>query len=204
MSENRFGVRLRAIVEDFARVRGLIRQRMGSEPDGSAATIERLELELEEERARAASLQRTADDLKFRMELLEKGYAKQLEDTRQRTDEAERSLADREAELAAALSDHEAATGSLATTREELQRVTTERDRLRRQIDGDPEPDEAEDGAEADLPEGTINRLLAVASRPRAARKPAGEASPAGDSDEAPVDMLSPDLMLPEKDAGDR
>ena len=76
--------------------------------------------------------------------------------------------------------------------------------RLRRQIDGDPEPDEAEDGAEADLPEGTINRLLAVASRPRAARKPAGEASAAGDTDEAPVDMLPPDLMLPEKDADDR
>ncbi|MBN1239809.1 MAG: hypothetical protein JXB36_15000 [Gammaproteobacteria bacterium] len=185
MSENRFG----DVSGYFKR---LVRT---ASPDG-AATIESLEKALADERDRAAALQGTVDNLKFQIETLEKGYARQLEDARLRKEEAERSSAERDAELAALNARHEEATEALAAARAELQRVTAQRDRLRRQIDGDPETD-AGDGPDTDLPEGTINRLLAVASRPRSR----GRAPSAEGDDAASDEMLPPELLFRDKDA---
>lgn len=172
-------------------------------PDEHAATTERLERELADERDKAAALRHESDNLTFQMEVLEKGYAKQLEAARRRAEEAEGSLAERDAELAELTARHESATESLATTRDELQRVTAQRDRLRRQIDGDPEPDEAEYDADGVVPEGTINRLMAVASRPRSKPRTADEPSAAetGTDEAASGELLSADLLLRTKQA---
>jgi predicted ribosome quality control (RQC) complex YloA/Tae2 family protein len=202
MSGNRFG----DVSGYFNRLTGgyfkRFRRSAPPAPDERTATIERLEQALADERDDAAALQRTVDDLTFQIEVLEKGYAKQLEDARQRTEEAERSLAERGAALEDVNARHEAAAESLAGARDELQRVTAQRDQLRRQIDGDPEPDDAADGAQADLPEGTINRLLTEASRPRVKRR---EPSPAeaGEDEAVSGEMLSPELLFRNKEADD-
>lgn len=199
MSESRFG----DVSGYFKRLKraAVSATASASTSDAHAATLERLERELADEREKAAALQRTSDNLTFQMEVLEKGYAKQLEAARERADEAEGLLAKRDDELIELTVRHEAATESLAATKEDLERVTTQRDRLRRQIDGDPEPDEMED-AGAGIPEGTINRLMAVASRPRGKRRTADELSPmeAGKDEAGSDELLPPELLLRKKE----
>lgn len=194
MSGSRFGD-IDQIIERFARFARARRSASPTEADENPAEIERLEQALAEERDRAAELQRTIDALNFRIDVLEKGYTTQLDDARRRLEDAERSLAERDGQLADVSARHDAAAESLAGVRSELQRVTAQRDKLRRQIDGDPEPDETEDG---DLPEGTINRLLAAASRPRVRRGTVDEVQ-----EEAPGDLLAPEMLLRKKDADD-
>lgn len=193
MSDNRF----RDVSGYFKRLKRAATSATAT--DEHAAALEHLELALAEEREKAAALQRTNDNLTFQMEVLEKGYAKQLDAARARAEEAEGSLAKRDAELTELTYRHETATASLTAARDELQRVTAQRDRLRRQIDGDPEPDE--DDAATDMPEGTINRLMAVASRPRSKPRTADEPSAQANQDEAaPGEMLSPELLLHKKE----
>lgn len=197
MSGRRFG-HLSAYLERFKRG-------APTAPDERAATIERLEQALADEREAAASLQRAHDNLTFQIEVLEKGYAKQLEAARERAEEAEGLLAKRDAELTDLTYRHETTTESLAAAQDELQRVTAQRDRLRRQIDGDPEPDEAEDTPGPPTPEGTINRLMAIASRPRRKLRTADELPPsdAGKHESVSGEMLSPELLLSKKHTDD-
>jgi len=62
------------------------------EPDPRDARIVQLEEDLEAERANAADLRKTIDEQRFRNEILEQSYSKQLEDARARAAKAEAGL----------------------------------------------------------------------------------------------------------------
>ena len=186
-------------------------------PDPRDAAIERLERELAEQRSAAQALRQALDAAAFKAEVLEKSYAKQLADTRERLSAAERSVADKAAVLAALDGGHEDALRALNDARAEIKLLTAERDQLRKQIAqggfrerGQPPTrrpltTEVHDAADAG---GTINQL--IASGDWAAKRPAGV--PAGlasatvaEQDGARVDMLAPELVFTnEKDDDER
>jgi len=62
------------------------------EPDPRDARIVQLEEDLEAERTNAADLRKTIDEQRFRNEILEQSYSKQLEDARARAAKAEAAL----------------------------------------------------------------------------------------------------------------
>lgn len=96
------------------------------------ARIERLERALAEEREHSAELRRAADELRFKNEVLEKSYSKQLEDARLLVESAEQSragLAARVAELDAARLD---SIELLEQAKTEIDRLTAERNQRRR------------------------------------------------------------------------
>jgi hypothetical protein len=62
-------------------------------PDERDAIIKRLEQTIAEERKNSATLRETVDNLRFKTETLERSYAKQLADARQRGTSAEQALA---------------------------------------------------------------------------------------------------------------
>ena len=70
-------------------------------PDERDAAIARLERALVEERENAAGLRKTNDELSFKAQILEKGYATQLADARTRMEAAQKELADLKAQKAA-------------------------------------------------------------------------------------------------------
>jgi hypothetical protein len=164
--------------------------------------VARLERVLAEERERSASLLREVKELKFRTEILERSYAKQLEDARQRAVAAEQSLTEqrtRNAELDTARAD---AIQLLTDTKTEIDRLAKERDQFRRQQssrDGfqveAAREDIGDDGG------GTINTLMNDASWLKRQR-PAEEARLKAEAErraaeEAPVgDMIAPELVL--------
>ncbi|HEX7079618.1 MAG TPA: hypothetical protein VF329_01215 [Gammaproteobacteria bacterium] len=158
-------------------------------------TIEELERVLAEERQKAAELASAIDGLHFKLQVLEKSYAKQLADARERAESAERQLAERLSEAAAQEQTQEAA---LQKLRADLERVTAERDRLRAQL-GLP-PDEPD----ASAIEGTINRLIADTSWAR--ERPtisSGSYPQPGAEDESPSEeLISPDLLFDPQDEG--
>jgi hypothetical protein len=178
------------------------------------ATIERLERGLAEERQHSATLRGTVEDLRFKMGILEKSYAKQLADARLRAESAERGLAEEKARLAGIDSNHENTLKLLTETRAQLTRVLAERDWLRKR------PAQGARGAtEAPVPsreapdptptavgedEGTINTLMADLSVPRA-RPSARPEDPrlgaqARDDGPAPAEeMISPELVFPKR-----
>jgi uncharacterized membrane protein YccC len=170
---------------------------------GYIVKIEQLERVIAEEREHSAALRESANELRFKLEILEKSYAKQLEDAKQRAESAERRNDENGARLAELDAAREDAIELLADARTELDRLMAERDQLKRQLaarDGwGAEPpgagvDFAEDG-------GTINALMndAVWSRKtRALQRPEAEESAAAqDSDESDAgDMIDPALVL--------
>jgi DNA repair exonuclease SbcCD ATPase subunit len=101
-------------------------------PDPRDATIERLEHEVAEEREHAATLRKTIEELRFKSEVLEKSYSKQLEDARQRSETSERELEDQKARIAELDGSDQDAMRLLSEARAELKRVTSQRDRLRK------------------------------------------------------------------------
>jgi hypothetical protein len=105
-----------------------------SAPDERDAIIERLERAVADERNNAATLREANEALRFKVEVLEKGYAKQLEDARLRGWAAERELADQQSRLAALGTGGEDTVRLLSETRAELQRVAADRDELRKQL----------------------------------------------------------------------
>lgn len=108
------------------------------EPDPRDERIERLEGELAEERENAAGLLRNIDELHFKIEILEKSYSKQLEDARQQAEKAENESTEHKARLAELDGGSQETAKSLGELREELERVTAERDRLRRTVEPSP------------------------------------------------------------------
>jgi len=102
--------------------------------DGRAAAIERLERELEEQRDAAKALRESLDAVTFQKEILEKSYAKQLAENRDK-------LAAREAELLEKTQILENLGGGHEHTLRELNDALTvikvlkkERDQLRKQM----------------------------------------------------------------------
>jgi chromosome segregation ATPase len=183
-------------------------------PDERDATIERLERGLAEERQHAATLRGTVEDLRFKMGILEKSYAKQLADARLRAETAERGLAEEKARLSGIDGNHENTLKLLTETRAQLANVLAERDWQRKQLaQGSrraqeapvPNHNAADSGkAAVSQGEGTINSLMADLSvpreRPSARPEVARLGAQARDEGQAPAEeMISPDLVFPKR-----
>jgi hypothetical protein len=161
-------------------------------PDGRDAIIERLERTVADEQQKSAELRKANDELRFKLEILEKSYAKQLEDAR-------RENAEQRAQM---IGFREDTMRLIDETRGVLERVTSERDRLREQLERagvTPAEPGSRPGGEPSPPEGTINELIANPAWARE-RKPAGEPhlqAHAGTADESPSEeMIAPELVF--------
>jgi dGTP triphosphohydrolase len=93
-------------------------------PDERDTLIRRLEQALAEERKNSSTLREAVDDLRFKTETLEKSYAKQLADARQKAATAEQALAAHKAEVATFGADREETIRLLTEARAELAQVT--------------------------------------------------------------------------------
>jgi chromosome segregation ATPase len=184
-----------------------------SGPDPRDAEIERLERELEELRQSATTLRESLDAATFKIEILEKSYAKQLADVRDKLAAKERELDDKLKVLGALDGGHEDALRALGDLRAELKLVTADRDQLRKQIAQGGFRQRAESSSRAPLASstedtsgGTINQLIANVSW--AERKPAaigtGHSSAQVTDHETPhEEMLAPELVFTRKDKED-
>lgn len=181
------------------------------EPDPRDAKIERLERELAEEQAHAAQLRSNVDELHFKIEILEKSYSKQLKDARQRAEQAEQGLAEQQARLGELDGAKQTTTQSLADVKAELERVTAERDRLRRALDpaaprhrGAGAPDDAAPRAEAMSIDEILEDALWAREQERIDKERGAAHGRDTEPQEGPVeDMLAPDAVFAPKDAGD-
>jgi DNA repair exonuclease SbcCD ATPase subunit len=172
-------------------------------PDERDAIIERLERTVAEERKNSAKLRNTVEDLRFKAEILEKSYAKQLADARQRSATAEQHLADQ----TALETSREETMRQLNETRAELERVTIERDQLLEQPGRSDAPrprirtvPRGDSGSQA--AEGTINELMANLrfTRERPPPEDSHLHSHARADEECPSEeMIAPDLVFPKK-----
>ena len=175
-----------------------------STPDDRDATIGRLGRAIAEERQHAEMLRKTVEDLRFKAGILETSYAKQLEDARLRSETAESKLAELQARVAELETAHEDALRSLAEARAELERAPGSRGQLRKALasrDDRPINTNAQNDAESQTQEGTINRLMRASSRtderePVAREKQDLDTQARGDQDSPPEDMLAPDLVF--------
>lgn len=166
------------------------------------AKLVELERAVADERKHSAELRGTVNELRFKLEILEKSYAKQLEDAKRRFETAEQTTdiqRSRIAELDAARQD---AIALLTETRVELDRLTAERDQLRRELaagDGS-EVDPSADKRDGSGAEGTINTLMNDAAWARAAapRSPDRDDRAAAEAvdDEPAGELLAPELVL--------
>jgi hypothetical protein len=177
-----------------------------SSPDERDATIERLERILEEERQAASELRASNEALRFQLQVLEKSYAKQLEDARLQREDAERQLAAQQSQFAALDAECRETMRLLAQTRTYLKEVAEERARMRwlhAPRDGrglGP----ASDGF-APPAEGTINELIADDHWRRAPAQDVAEGSHAG-TDPAPEssgELIAPELVFTDDDEDD-
>jgi hypothetical protein len=174
------------------------------ERDPRDARIEHLEQALAEEQQRSAELQGETNELKFRTEVLDKSYAKQLQDARQRAEQTEQSLTACRARLSELDELQGQAAKSIADTRSELECVTAERDRLRRALDPQYSPRSGTGrgsalaaSVESISIDDMLEDALWVRERDRLAREGSGLAGQAvAPSDPTIGEMLAPDLML--------
>lgn len=181
--------------------------------EAESSESERLEQALAEERQHSTTLRATVEDLRFKITILEKSYAKQLADARTRAEAAEKGLADEKARLAGIDSNHENTLKILTETRGQLAQVAAERDLLRKQVGsgGGRRPEAApvpyHHHAPAPEPENelTINTLMAdltkvVEERRTAASRP----KPVAPEEPPAEEMISADLVFPKKRDSDR
>ncbi len=164
------------------------------------AKIAELERQLADERANAAKLREESDGFRFKIEILEKSYAKQLADTRAKLATAEAALAEHKANQMAYGADHEEAVRLLKEARTELAQSKLERDQLRSQAkrSGWVAPSAASDASQTD--EGTINQLMAGPAWLTKREAPASgsnlDAKVAAPENEPVEDMLAPELVF--------
>lgn len=181
-------------------------------PDERDAVIRRLERTLAEERQNSATLRETVDNLQFRSETLEKSYAKQLADARQRGAAAEQALAAHNTAIAAFGSDREDTIRLLTEVRTELEQMKLDRDQLRQQLarGGQNKLDRSpltSASTDAPLGEGTINQLIGNPGWLK--KKESGsdsshlDAKVSVDQDSPPVEMIAPDLVFTKGRDGD-
>jgi len=181
------------------------------EPDPRDAKIERLERELAEEQEHTAKLRGNVDELHFQIERLEKSYSTQLQDARQRAVQAEQGLAEQQARLGEIDGAKQTTAQSLSEVKAELERVTGERDRLRRALDpATPRhPDACAPDDTGPRPEAlSIDEILedALWAREQEKINKARGAAHGRETEpqEGPIeDMLAPDAVFAPKDAGD-
>ena len=177
--------------------------------DERDATIKRLEAALAEEKQTAVELREAADNLRFKSEILEKSYAKQLADARQKSAAAAATLADHHAKIAAFGADREDTIRLLQEARTELEAVKLDRDQLKRQLARGPGSLDrtplTRATADATAAEGTINQLMANAdwTKEPKVRAPGGtnlDAKVGAAEGAAPEIMLAPELVFTKKD----
>jgi hypothetical protein len=180
-----------------------------AQPDERDAAIARLERAIAEERQNAAALLEANGALKFKLEVLERGYSTQLADARKKMDSAVKELTEHKTRLAELGTGGEDTQRLLAETRAELNQVKAERNRLKEQLArGGPRPGavlgSGDDGGDTS---STINALIMTPGT-----KPGRERGPVNDSnlgqrvraEESPsVEMLSPDLIFTKTDKDD-
>lgn len=172
-------------------------------PDERDARIKRLEQALAEERKNSSTLREAVDDLRFKTETLEKSYAKQLADARQKSATAEQALAAHKAEVATFGADREETIRLLTEARAELGQVKLDRDQLRRKLARGNSLDRSPltlPGAESAVGEDSINQLMTNPGG-LAKRDPAGfsshvDAQGSAEQEPPPVDMIAPDLVF--------
>lgn len=182
-----------------------------SGPDPRDATIERLERELAEQRTLATSLRESLDAATFKIEILEKSYATQLAEARDKRAALEAELKEKEEILANLGGPHEHTLRELTDAVAVIKVLKNERDQLRKQIaqGGFRQPSErASPVARAlssvdETSDGTINQLIANTSWTE--KKPGvgtGQASAQVETEPEPPheEMLSPDLVFTAKD----
>ena len=172
--------------------------------DERDATIERLERSAAEERDHAAKLRVANEELRFKLQIIEKGYTKQLADARLRAEKAEKEVAEHKSRLATVGSGGEDTMRLLSDIRAELTNVTIERNELRAQLarrEGRPAP---APGAVPDS-SGTINAFLTGVSTLREEQSTAEGAAhllaKVRVEEAPPEDMIAPDLVFTKKDA---
>jgi hypothetical protein len=190
-----------------------------SGPDPEATLIERLERELEEQRTLATTLRQQLDAAMFKIEILEKSYAKQLAEVRDKRTVIEADLQEKNEILANLGSGHEHTLRELTDALTVIKVLKAERDKLRKQIAqggfrqpsqrptraqllvGEPIGDTSGD-TDRDSTGETINALIANSGW--AEKKPAvaaGHSSAQVVEQETPhEEMIAPDLVFTEKD----
>jgi hypothetical protein len=105
-----------------------------SGPDSRAEAIERLERELTEQREAARTLRESLDAATFKTEILEKSYAKQLGETRDKLAAVEAELKEKDEILANLGGGHEHTLRELNDALTVIKVLKKERDQLRKQI----------------------------------------------------------------------
>jgi hypothetical protein len=194
--------------------------------DSRAPSDERLERELEEQRTLATTLRRELDAALFKIEILEKSYATQLAEVRDKRAAIDAELKEKNEILANLGGGHEHTLRELNDALTVIKVLKAERDKLRKQIAqggfrqpserptrareliGDTGGGELAGAGEAassfeDTSGETINSLIANTSW--AERKPAVASGHAGaqvNEQDAPPheEMIAPDLVFTEKD----
>jgi hypothetical protein len=191
--------------------------------DSQAAVVERLERELAEQRTLAATLRESLDAATFKIEILEKSYAKQLAEVRDKRAATEAELEEKNQILANLGDGHEHTLRELNDALTVIKVLKTERDKLRKQIaeGGLRQPGNRPTRAELLLGESigdtkadprgdttgeTINALIANVGW--AERKPDVSSGHSGgqvaEQPEAPqAEMIAPDLVFTDKDKDD-
>jgi hypothetical protein len=195
-----------------------------SGPAAQDATIERLERELAEQREAARALREALDAATFKADILEKSYAKQLTEAREKRTALETELGEKEEILAGLGGGHEHTLRELSDALTVIKVLKRERDQLRKQIaeGGFRQPSNTKarallgsdvalssgssnasgDDPNADTSGGTINALIANAGW--AEKKPStgtGHLNAQVADQEVPhEEMLAPDLVFTAKD----
>jgi hypothetical protein len=175
-----------------------------AERDERDAAIERLERLLEEERRTSVGLRDANEALRFQLQVLEKSYAKQLEDARIECVRAERAFAARQAQFSALEAECTETMRLLAEARAHFNRIAAERGRGPRRLARRDGRLTAEDSASAG--EGTINELIADehwAKPPAERAEPVAERPVQVHEDQAQNDLIAPELVFPAGDEDD-
>jgi chromosome segregation ATPase len=190
-----------------------------SAKDSRDGVIKQLEQQLAEERKAAGAIREALDASTFKLEILEKSYAKQLAEARDKRAAIEIELKEKEQILAGLGGGHEHTLRELDDALSVIKVLKTERDQLRKQIaqggfrqandrQANNRPTRTASAASAtpaaeETSDGTINSLIANAGW--AERKPAavgaGHSSAQVSAQESPhEEMIAPDLVFTEKD----
>lgn len=191
-----------------------------SGPDPRDAEIERLKREVDEQRTLATSLRESLDAATFKIEILEKSYAKQLAEARDKLAATASELTGKEEILANLGGGHEHTLRELDDALTVIKVLKTERDQLRKQIaqggfrqrsetkarallgSGDDSRGGTVDASADDTSGGTINALIANAGWVE--KKPsvgAGHSSAQVAEHETPhEEMIAPELVFTGKD----
>ncbi len=172
-----------------------------SASDDRDATIERLERAIAEESQHTAMLRKAAEESRFKAEILEKSYAKQLKDARLRSEAAERELADLKTRMAELETAHEDAKRLLTKARTEVEFSPSNRVHLRKALASTDGTEIDKHDAESPGEEGslTINELMRDSNwaeeQPPVGREKVHPETQT-DQDSPPEEMISPDLVF--------